>query len=96
MKKFTLQENINKICETAPGRFRIVLNFATVKIVKHLLDEDYKYVWVHNHMPGSYSAWHEFDLPIVPKIENKKILAKTVRYNFIMETSEFKNLLPKW
>ena len=96
MKKVSLQENINTICETAPGRFRIILDFATVGIVEHLLRDDYKYVWVHNHLAGAYSEWKEFELPILPTMENKKIIARGVRYDFIIETSEFKKLLPDW
>lgn len=94
MKKISIQETINSICETAPGRFRIILYFAIAGIVKHLLRDDYKYVWVHNHLAGAYSEWKEFELPIPPTIENKKIIAWGIRYDVIIETSEFRKLLP--
>ncbi|MEP2447609.1 MAG: hypothetical protein ABJI69_10295 [Balneola sp.] len=96
MKEVSLQENINTIREIASGRFRIILDFATVRIVKHLLREDYKYVWVNDHFVGTRSNWKEYELPILPTMENKKTLTRTLRYDFIMETSEFEKLLPDW
>lgn len=96
MNNNSLKQNINTIRETAPGRFRIILDFATTGIVKFLLHDDYKYVWVNNHMSVAYSEWKNFELPILPNMENKKVLAKGVQYDFIIETDKFKELLLNW
>ena len=61
-----------------------------------MLRDDYKYVWVHNHLAGTYAEWKEYELPILPTRENQKTLARGIRYDFILETTEFKNLLPDW
>jgi len=88
MKTENFQDNINCIRETSPGRFRIILDFATTAILKFL-------VWVHNHLTGKGFDFEEFKLPITRVSKNQKTLAKWVRFDYILETSEFKKMIPE-
>src|SRR5690606_38574441 len=65
MKTIPLQNNINCIQETATGRYRIILDFATTAILPFLIRDDYEYVWVHDHVTGKGYDWENFNLPII-------------------------------
>lgn len=82
-----ISENLNKIVEIGPDRFRILLDFATAKLIPHLINDNYKYIWVHNHTLVQ-NQWKEFELPIA-KGNKQKVLARNLNYEFIIETSRF-------
>ena len=90
------KDNVNCIEEIEPGRFRIILDFATTKILPFLIRKDYKYVWVHNHKSGNGVAWEEFNLPITENSSNLKVLAKSLSFDFILTTEEFKKIMENW
>lgn len=96
MKTNDFQENINCIREISFGQYRIILNFATTDILPFLLKDDYNYVWVHNHTTGTNHEWQEFNLPIKTNSENIKTLARSVTFDFIFTTDEFKNIMANW
>ncbi|QES87355.1 hypothetical protein [Rhizosphaericola mali] len=93
MKNVDYKENINCIRETSNGLYRIILDFATINILPFLIQDDYKFVWVHNHTTGKGFDWEEFNLPIVNNSTHLKILAKSLNFDFIMETSAFKDIM---
>lgn len=96
MKEVKFEENINCIKEIAPDRFRIILDFATTNILQYLLRDSYKYVWVHNHTTESSFEWRNYNLPIKNELKNYSVLAKSVNFDFIMPTHEFKTIMTNW
>ncbi|WP_439881568.1 hypothetical protein ACSX1A_00125 [Pontibacter sp. MBLB2868] len=96
MKEVDFKENINCIKETAQGRYRIVLDFATTGILKYLIRDSHKYIWVHNHTTGSGFQWQKYSLPIREEVQNLNVLAKGLKFDFILPTEEFKPLMPDW
>lgn len=91
-----LKENINSIKQTAEDRYRIILDFATVKIVPYLISESHKYVWVYNHRLSNSNCWENKNLPIIDSKPGIDVLSKNLQFDFLMETKKFKELLPKW
>jgi hypothetical protein len=57
MDTVDFRDNINCIKEIASGRYRIILDFATTSILSFLLQENYNYIWVHNHTTGKGFDW---------------------------------------
>ena len=96
MKEIDFRENINCIKEIAKGRYRIVLDFATTGILKYLIRDSHKYVWVYNHTTGSRFQWQKYSLPIKEETKNLNVLAKGLKFDFIMPTEEFKPLMYNW
>ena len=96
MKTIDFRDNINCIRETAPGRYRIILDFATTNILPFLIRDNYNYIWVHNHMTGKGFDWEEFKLPIKDNLINIKTLARSLTFDFILTTDEFKNIMSDW
>lgn len=96
MKEVNFKENINCIKETAKGRYRIVLDFATTGILKYLIRDSHKYVWVHNHTFGNGFQWQKYSLPIMKEVQNLNVLAKGLKFDFILPTEEFKPLISNW
>ncbi|GLR18230.1 hypothetical protein [Portibacter lacus] len=91
-----LIENINSIKKTGDDRYRIILDFASVKLVQYLISNDYKYVWIYNHCLSNPSSWKNRSLPILDSKPEIKIKSKNVKFDFIIETNEFVKLLPEW
>ena len=91
-----LQENINTIKQTGKDRYRIILDFATVKIVPLLLSDTYKYVWIYNHKLSKSNIWENRNLPILDEFPEINVRSKNVQFDFILETHKFVELLPKW
>lgn len=96
MKTIPLQNNINCIQETATGRYRIILDFATTAILPFLIRDDYEYVWVHDHVTGKGYDWENFNLPIISPEINQKALARCVKFDFILKTEEFRKIMTNW
>ena len=96
MKTIDFRENINCIKETSYGRYRIILNFATTDILPYLIQDNYKYIWVHNHTTGKGFEWEEFNLPINDNSINIKTLAKSLTFDFILTTDKFKSIMTNW
>ena len=92
----TFRNNINCIQETAPGRYCIILDFATTKILPFLIRPEYHYIWVHHHKPGKGFDWEEFSLPIKDTSINITTLARSLTFDFILPTEEFKKIMQDW
>ncbi|HEY4327294.1 MAG TPA: hypothetical protein VGN20_25125 [Mucilaginibacter sp.] len=88
------QDNINTIKEIFPGQYQIILDFASNDFVKYLISDNVKYVWVHNHWVGNFYEWQKYDLPISGNKKSVNVLARQLSYDFILPTSEFKELMP--
>jgi hypothetical protein len=88
------QENINQIKEIFPGHFQIILDFATVKFLPHVLRDDHKFVLIFNHTLDDFEQWGLYDLPLFNSKPNYKVTARNIRFDFALPTIEFKNLLP--
>ena len=91
-----LQKNINTIKQTGKDRFRIILDFATIKIVPFLVSDTYNYVWVYNHKLSKSNIWENRNLPILDELPEVNVRSKNVQFDFILETGKFVELLPKW
>jgi hypothetical protein len=87
------KENINTIKEIFPGQYQIILDFATNKIVKYLINDDINYVWVYNHRIDIDDNWESQYLPISQN-KSVNVLARKITFDFILPTSEFKELMP--
>lgn len=96
MNTIDFRDNINCIRETVSGRYRIILDFATTNILPFLIRDNYNYIWVHNHVAGKGFDWEEFKLPIKDNSINIQTLARSVRFDFILTTTEFKNIMTSW
>ncbi len=91
----TWKDNINSIKEIYPGHFQIILDFATVDFLKFVLSDNYKYVWVYSHQTKNSSDWDTYDLPLFDSKEHYKVLARQIKFDFVMPTNDFKAILPK-
>ena len=89
------KEDINKIREIFPGTFQIILDFATNKFLQHALREDYKYVWVYNHIVKNQYDWQNRSLPLLEDGDNLEVLSRHLKFDFVLPTSQFQRLLPK-
>ncbi|QCR22321.1 hypothetical protein [Pontibacter sp. SGAir0037] len=96
MKEVDFKENLNCIKEISKGRYRIILDFATTGILKYLIRDNYKYVWVHNHTTSNGFHWQKYSLPIMEEMQNLNVLAKGLKFDFILTTEEFKPLMSDW
>lgn len=96
MKKIDFRENINRIKEIYPGCYQIILDFATVKFIPYLISDNYKYVWVYKHFLNDNIDWKEVNLPIIHHLDYKKVLAKSLNFDFIIPTTEFKEIMLDW
>jgi hypothetical protein len=94
-------DNINSIKEIYPGQFYMILDFATNKFLEHILDDNYKYVWVSNHFVAETNDyqegydWRQYKLPLFDNNSYYNILARKITFEFAMPTSEFREVLPK-
>ena len=91
-----LKENINTIKQTAEDRYRIILDFATVKLLPYLISDTYKYVLVYNHKLSNPNSWKNRNLPVLDLNPNIYIRSKNVQFDFIMETEDFIEQIPNW
>ncbi len=96
MKTINFRDNINCIRETAPERYRIILNLASTNILPFLIKDHYNYIWVHNHSTGKCYDWEEFKLPITENLVNIKTLSRSLNFDFILTTEEFKKIMRDW
>ncbi len=87
------EENINNVKEIFSGTYQIILDFATNAFVPIILNNNYKYVWVYQHRILVKENWSSFDLPLDHK-KYHKVLARRITYDFIIPTSEFKEVYP--
>lgn len=92
----TFGNNINCIQETAPGRYCIILDFATTKILPFLIRPEYHYTWVHHHKPGKGFDWEECSLSIKDASINISTLARSLTFDFILPTEDFKKIMQDW
>jgi hypothetical protein len=89
------EDNINTIKEIYPGHFQIILDFATVDILKFVLSDKYKYVWVNTHKTKNSLDWNTYELPLFNNNDYYKVLARNINFDFVMPTNEFKTILTK-
>jgi hypothetical protein len=83
---------INQITPIFNGEYYyMLLDFPTNKFLKHLISPSYKYVWVHNHWLTNLTdePWEKFNLPLNSLGLTANVLAKNIRYDFIMLTADF-------
>jgi len=88
------KENINTIKEIFPGQYQIILDFATTAFVKYVIRENYKYVWVCNHSLQTDCTWEKRNLPLFDDQSNFDVISRQLKFDFIMPTSEFVQVLP--
>jgi hypothetical protein len=86
------KDNINVIHEVYPGHYRIILDFATIAILKYLLNNDYKYVWVYEHTLDRNFEWESHSIPLGLG-QNHQLMIRNVTFDFVMPTVEFKEKL---
>lgn len=89
------KDNLNTIKEIYPGQYQIILNFATVKFLKYLLNSTCQYVWVLDHRPLKSVDFEEHSLPIFEN-ENLTVLARKLNFDFVMSTVEAISNLEKF
>lgn len=88
------KNNINTIKEIFSGHFQIILDFATIDFLKFALSDEYKYVWVYSHNTNNSLEWDYYNLPLYNNKDNYKVIARQIKFDFIMETVDFKDVLP--
>jgi hypothetical protein len=82
-------DNINTIQEIYPGHFRIVLNFASTKILSFVLSDEYEYVWVCNHSINNSLEWGEYMLPLFDNENYQLVLGRNISFDYVMTTHQF-------
>jgi hypothetical protein len=85
---------IHKIKEIHPGVFWMLLDFPTSKLLPFILNDEYQYVWCHDHRVGNYS-WDEYRLPLFQDKAAYDVVSRIVSFDFIVPTKKFRELLPK-
>ncbi|RYF85392.1 MAG: hypothetical protein EON98_06715 [Chitinophagaceae bacterium] len=90
------RENINTLKEIYPGHFQIILDFATVDFLKFVLSDEYKYVWVYSHETKCSLDWKSYKLPLFDNQNYQEVLARQIRFDFIVPTTDFRALLPSF
>jgi hypothetical protein len=92
---------VHTIKEIYPGQFYTLLNFASNKFLEYILDDNYKYVWVSDHIVAKTNdykeiyEWQQFDLPLFNNKNYHNILARKITFEFAMPTTEFRKVLPE-
>ncbi len=89
------QDNIGTIKENYKGHYQIILDFATNEFLNYLLDDRYRYVWVHKHTLKNNFEWNTFQLPLIDNQSTQEVLARRLSFDFVMETDAFKNVYSK-
>lgn len=85
---------VHKIKEIHPGVFWMLLDFPTSQLLQFVISDEYEYVWCHNHEVGNYS-WDTYHLPLFNDKVAYDVISRVVRFDFIIPTKEFKEILPK-
>lgn len=88
------KDNINTIKEIYPGQFQIILDFATNKFIEFAISDHYKYISVVNYSPQKTLSWEQLHLPLSENGENIKLLARSLHFDFVLDTNEFMKVLP--
>jgi len=84
----------NKIKEIAPGVYWVLLWCPQSNILRELLHPQSPYVLCWDHQVGNY-IWHEFRLPIVHATQPISVISRIARFDFILPTQRFLEILPK-
>src|SRR5215471_6208527 len=90
----TVTIEINRISEASPGVYYVVLWCPESHILSKLLDPDMAFVLCWDHEAGDYS-WRDFDLPILGASGSTKALSRIVKFDFIIPTERFLQILPQ-
>jgi hypothetical protein len=94
------KENINTIKEIYPGQYYIRFDFATNKFLEYILDNNYQYVWISNHWVvetneyKEFYDWRQYNLPLFDNKNYYNVLARQIKFDFVMATLEFRQILP--
>lgn len=75
------KENINSIKEIFKGHYQILLDFASVKFIPFIIDENYKFCWIVEHTTSDYTSWKNSKLPISSSADNIPVLARHISYD---------------
>ena len=87
-----MEIDINKIKEIHRGHFCMLLDFPTLDLLRYILDESYKYVWVVNYNMQS-CEWSEDSYHLLDdSIKNVQI--RNMNLDFLMNTSDFVKWIP--
>ena len=89
--QYTYSDNLNTIQEIYPGIYQIILDCATNKIIKILLNDNYKYIWIYNYEPKNNLNWVNHSLPISDKLQ-MNVLARNISYDLIINTEDFEKI----
>jgi len=84
--------DINKIKEIHQGHFCMLLDFPTLDLLRCILDESYKYVWVVNYNMQSCEWGKDSHHLLGESIKNVQI--RNMKLDFLMDTSEFVKWIP--
>lgn len=96
----TWKPELHTIKEIYPGHFYMLLDSASNKFLEYVLDDNYKYIWVSNHVVAKTNdykeicEWREYNLPLYNNHSYHNILARKITFEFAMPTPEFRGVLP--
>jgi hypothetical protein len=88
------KNNINTLKKIYDRHYQIILDFATIDFLKLVLSDEYKYVWVYNHETKNSLDWNTYELPLSNNQRNHNLLARNIKFDFIMPTDDFKTIMP--
>jgi hypothetical protein len=87
------KENINTIKEIYPGLFQIILDFATIAFLKHILSDSFKFVWVYSFKTKDCLDWKNYELPLIHNTKLNNVIARDISFSLVLPTNEFKEML---
>ena len=84
----------NVIKEIYKGHYHVILDFPTPSDLTKILDISYKYVWGSGHNEN-LSEWKKYDYYLYgKKVTSDVVFARNMEMEYLMETSDFLQLIP--
>ena len=87
-------EECNKIIELYNGHFQLILNISDKFELYKIIDQNYKYVWLIEHIEDSVE-WAEYHHSLYGVFDkNVKIQARNIQLNLLLKTEDFIKYIP--
>lgn len=81
----------NKITEIYKGHYQVILNFPEIADLNKIIDKDYEYVWVYDHLENA-NKWVEYKHSKFGILEESYFaLARNFKMELLIKTADFLN-----
>ena len=93
MSTWTNNVRVNEIIPISNDQYILILDFPPIDILYSLIDENYKYVWICEHLEVG-CEWKPIEQFQVFGQKVNTALFRNLRNDILLETSEFLKLIP--